>query len=157
MRTFAPISVALCALALASCETMTDREVTGAIVGGALGGLLGSQFGEDEGKVAMTGLGVAVGAYIGHQIGRSMDERAMAAHDRAAQEALWSYPRGRPYAWRSDRYHGEIEPSSNAYRDRYGRSCRRFNDVVIFEDGQRRVVTGAACVDRNGQWVVTGD
>lgn len=157
MANFKILGAAACALALASCAEMTQRETTGAVIGGALGGLLGAQFGEDEGKVAMTGLGVAVGAYLGKQVGHTMDSNALAAHDRAAQEALWGYPQGRPYAWNQGGYRGEIAPTSNAFRDSSGRSCRRFTDTVTFDDGQRRVVNGTACVNRQGQWVVTGD
>ena len=157
MRILKIIAAGACALSLAACETMSDREVTGAVLGGALGGLVGSQFGEDEGKVAMTGLGVALGAYLGTRVGRSMDRAALDAHDRAAQEALWGYPQDRPYAWSHQGYRGEVTPTSRAYRDEFGRSCRRFTDVVTFDDGQRRQVTGTACVNRQGQWVVTGD
>jgi len=152
-----PIAVALCALSLAACETMTQRELTGTVVGGALGGLVGSQFGGRHSDRALaTGLGVALGAYVGNRIGHAMDERDLAEHDRAAQEALWSRGSGQYYDWRTDNAYGQVTPMADAYRDANGRSCRRFTDTVTFRDGYRRTVDGTACANPDGQWVVVG-
>lgn len=158
------IAAGLCALTLstglAGCETlgnMSDREMTGTIVGGALGGVVGSQFGgRHTDRALMTGLGVALGAYVGNRIGHAMDERDVARHDQAAQEAMWSHRSGQPYAWHGDSASGQIAPMADAYRDPAGRSCRRFNDTVTFRDGYRRSVEGTACLNADGQWVVVG-
>jgi len=160
MTALKTVAIGLCALSLASCETMqsmSDRELTGTVVGGALGGLVGSQFGgRHTDRALATGLGVALGAYVGNRIGHAMDERDRAEHDRAAQEAMWSQRSGRPYAWRGYEASGEISPTADAYRDSMGRSCRPFQDTVTFRDGYRRTVEGAACRNADGQWVVAG-
>lgn len=164
MTALKTLAAGLCALtlsgALAGCETlgdMSDREMTGTIVGGALGGVVGSQFGgRHTDRAMMTGLGVALGAYVGNRIGHAMDERDMARHDQAAQEAMWSHRSGQPYAWQGDNASGQVAPMADAYRDRDGRSCRRFNDTVTFRDGYRRSVEGTACLNADGQWVVVG-
>lgn len=155
MNSFKTVAAGLCALSLAACETMGERELTGTVVGGALGGLVGSQVGGDDRTLA-TGLGAALGAYVGNRIGRRMDDRAAEEHARAAQQALWYSGSDRPYAWRSQDVYGEIVPTSAAYRDNIGRSCRRFTDRITFEDGSRHTVSGVACLNRDGRWEVIG-
>lgn len=152
-----PFVVGLCALSLTACAEMSDRELTGTVVGGALGGLVGSQFGgRHTDRALMTGLGVALGAYVGNRIGHAMDERDIAEHDRAAQEAMWSHRSNQYYDWRTNNAYGQVGPTADAYRDRSGRSCRPFSDTVTFRDGYRRTVQGTACLNPDGQWVVVG-
>jgi len=150
------LAVGACALTLTACETGSgDHALGGLLIGGALGGVAGSQFGHGGGKTAMTALGIALGAYVGHEIGRKMDERDQAAHDHAAQVALGDHRTGRPYAWRGTHgAHGSVAPTSEVYADTSGRSCRRFTDTVVFEDGHPQDVSGVACLNRDGQWAV---
>jgi surface antigen len=150
------VTVGACVLSLGACETMSDREMAGTVVGGALGGLVGAQFGHHGDRALATGLGVALGAFVGNRIGRALDERDRIAHDRAAQEALWASRSGYPYTWSGQYAAGEVRPGGDAYRDGSGRSCRRFTDTVTFRDGYRRSVEGVACLNPDGQWVVVG-
>ena len=64
-----------------NCGTVTNVRTTqvrgeasggGAIVGGVLGGVLGHQIGGGRGRDVATVLGVAGGAYVGHQTERNM-------------------------------------------------------------------------------------
>jgi surface antigen len=150
------LAVGLCALSLAACENMSDRELTGTVLGGALGGLVGSQVNRHGDQGLSTALGVALGAYVGNRIGHAMDKRDVAEHDRAAQDAMWNARSGRPHAWSGYAASGEVSPMADAYRDPTGRSCRRFSDTVTFRDGYRRTVDGTACLNADGQWVVVG-
>ena len=154
--TFAkPAAAALCALSLAACETMSQREAAGTVVGGALGALVGSQVGHHDDRVLMAGLGAAVGAYLGHEIGRKLDAREEAEHERAAQRALWESRSERAYGWGVPKgAHGQVRPTSPAYTDQFGRSCRSFTESVTFADGRTQMVDGVACLNRSGQWEV---
>lgn len=144
--------------ALVGCEssTMGDRQLSGMLIGGALGGLVGNQFGHGDGRTLSTGLGLALGAYLGSEIGRSMDQEDRRYHDEAARSGLWDNPQGRPSPWRNPQSgaYGEFTPGSASYADDSGRTCRRFNDRVVFSDGTRHDVEGTACLNRAGEWVI---
>jgi surface antigen len=160
MRALNILVVGAFAASLGACDTfegMGQKELTGTAVGGALGALVGAQFGgRTSDRLLMGGLGAALGGFIGNRIGRSMDERDLAEHDRAAQEALWAQRTGQAYGWNGYNASGQFVPRGAAYRDPMGRSCRAFDDTVTFRDGYRRSVPGTACLDANGQWVVVG-
>ena len=157
MRMLKVVTAGVLALSLAACESMGEHETSGTLIGGALGALIGAQFGgHTSDRVLAAGLGAALGGYVGNRIGRSMDERDRAEHDRAARDALWNNSSGRPYAWRGHEASGQVLPDGAAYRDADGRLCRTFTDTVTFRDGYRRSVEGKACLSPDGQWVVVG-
>ena len=52
------------------------------------GGIIGSQFGKGTGKLLATGAGAVLGAFIGSEIGKKLDERDRAAAAQAEYDAL---------------------------------------------------------------------
>ena len=92
--------------------------------------------------------GALVGAYVGRNIGESMDEL-----DRMkASQALENGPTGSPVAWTNPdsgtRY--QVTPT-RTYYESAERPCREFTtDAWI--DGKRETVKGTACRQADGRW-----
>lgn len=88
-----PICTLAFAAALGTAMTAHAGEGTilGTGIGAAVGGFLGSQIGQGSGQVLSTTLGIAVGGTIGHNIGREVDQDSY--HRRARQNrAVMSDP-----------------------------------------------------------------
>lgn len=60
---------------LAACAgDRGPKEIGGAVIGAAAGGLIGSQIGHGTGQLAATAASVSLGAWLGSEVGRSLDE-----------------------------------------------------------------------------------
>jgi surface antigen len=88
------------ALAVAGCAEgdYGSKQTFGGLSGAALGGLLGAQFGDGKGRLAATGAGVLIGALVGSEIGRSMDEVDRIRANEAVVRSR-SAPIGETIAW----------------------------------------------------------
>ncbi|MBI1778681.1 MAG: glycine zipper 2TM domain-containing protein [Proteobacteria bacterium] len=147
------VAVAAVALALAACQDAGTKQTVGGLGGAAAGGLLGSQFGHGSGKLAMTGLGVLVGALIGSEVGKSMDE---ADRQRAEQARLraQSSPIGEKIVWsnptngHSGSYVATREGTSTA-----GAYCREFQQTITV-GGKTEQGFGTACRQPDGTWKI---
>jgi surface antigen len=136
-------------LSLAGCDSMTNQDV-GTVSGGVLGGLVGSRFGSGGGQIAAIGVGALSGAYIGGQIGRSMDQ-ADRAH---MSNAFENNAIGEPMYWRNDntgiRY--DIVPTRNV--DIEGNQyCREYRSTAVIA-GKTQQVYGTACRQQDGSWQI---
>src|SRR5262249_48133475 len=98
MRTFFSIpSLAIAIAVLPACQTPPSQQDVGMVIGGALGGVLGSQVGGGHGQTAAIIGGTMLGAAIGGNIGRSMDDT-----DRLKMgESLETVRTGVPASWRN--------------------------------------------------------
>ena len=75
---------AVVSLGLAACSSGPGggyKQPAGTLLGAAGGGLAGAQFGTGNGKLAATALGALAGAFVGHEVGGSLD-RADASYGR---------------------------------------------------------------------------
>jgi len=147
-------AVLTAALLLASCADMQGAPKTtgGALVGGAAGGLAGSQFGKGTGSLAMTGLGVLLGAVLGSEAGKSLDRADQIAASQATQRSLETAPTGQISEWRNPDtgHYGSVRPLSTAQRPD-GQVCREFQQTIVV-GGQTQQGVGTACRQADGSW-----
>jgi len=146
--------VIACTIGITGCTTTQGQnEQAGMLIGGALGGLLGAQVDEDEGgwRTAAIIAGTMAGAYIGGNVGRSMDDV-----DRLkTNQTLETVRTGVSSSWTNP-------DSGNQYRVMPTRTyesstgpCRDYSiDAVI--DGRPETVYGTACRQPDGSWRTGG-
>lgn len=146
------IVILLSALLVGGCSTTGgDKQTVGGLTGAALGGLLGSQFGSGTGRLAATGALVFLGALVGSEIGRSMDEvDKMLANEAVLKARTASI--GETITWNNSKsgYSGTV----TAVRDGVsggGDYCREFQQTVTI-GGQSEEAYGIACRQPDGDW-----
>lgn len=137
------------ALALAACTHPPTREQTGAVIGGAAGGAIGSQIGGGRGQIAATIAGTLAGAAIGGAIGRTMDE----VDRMRVQQTLETAPDNEKRTWRNPNTGHEYEATPRRTYERDGQPCREY-EVLATIDGEPEKITGTACRDVYGNWVM---
>ncbi|MBB4284444.1 RT0821/Lpp0805 family surface protein [Roseospira goensis] len=147
-------AVLLAAPVLSACQQAQNnpKQTAGAVGGAALGGLLGSQFGgSTEWKMAATGLGVLLGAVVGSEIGRSLDETDRMRMRQASQQA-YTAPVGQTIRWNNPQSgnSGTFTPVNDGYTNT-GQYCRQFRTTVTI-DGRLEEATGTACRQPDGTW-----
>lgn len=141
--------VAGTALALAACTQTPTREATGTVLGGAAGGIIGSQIGGGRGQMAATIAGTLAGAAIGGAIGRTMDD----VDRMRVQQTLESAPDNEPREWRNPNTGHRYEATPKRTYERDGQPCREY-EVLATIDGEAEKITGTACRDVYGNWVM---
>ena len=118
-----------------------------------MGGLLGSQIGGGSGQLAATAVGVLAGAFIGSEIGRSLDDVDKLKAKKAHQKAR-SAPIGETVSWNN--------PNSGNYgtvtairegTSSQGRYCREFQQTITV-GGDMQDGYGTACRQPDGSWEI---
>lgn len=151
MRKVAPFILVtlLGSMSLTACSNMTNQDV-GTMTGAVAGGLLGSQFGKGGGQMLAIGAGTLAGAYIGGNIGRSMDEvdrmkmNQALEHNSPGQPAYWTNPKT------STSY--TVTPAQTVTYDG-NPYCREYRTVANIA-GKRQQIYGTACKQPDGTWQV---
>ncbi len=149
-------SATLLALSLAACQNMQDnpKQSVGTLLGAGLGALAGSQIGSGKGQLAAVAIGALGGAWLGSEIGKSMDQVDRAAAERTAQASLERNPSGQTSSWSNpDSGHSGTFTPVNVYQSDDGQNCREYETSVII-DGQREVAHGRACRQYDGTWKI---
>ena len=102
-----------------------------------------------------TAAGTFIGALIGHEIGRSMDEVDREKARRAYATASHA-PLGHTIAWNNPRTgnRGTVTALREGTTN-YGRTCREFRQTV-FIGGRQQTATGTACRQPDGSWQLAG-
>lgn len=121
---------------------------TGAVLGGVVGGALGHQVGSGSGQTIATVVGAIAGSVLGRRLGRNMS-----GQDRQLfGSALATNATGQTQHWsnRNDSYW--VTPTSSTYSTG-NRACRKFR-MKAQVNGRTDHVTGTACRQPNGTWVV---
>lgn len=141
------------AVGLASCAQPGQpggitKQQGGTVAGAVLGGIAGSQFGGGTGQIVGAIGGTLIGGYIGNRVGGYLDQRSQAEANQAAQVALQS---GQPQIWQTSTSKGRVVPKK-AYKTASG-VCRPFTTTVNVQ-GKTQVVSGTACKNSQGQWVI---
>ena len=129
------------------------KKVFGGLGGAALGGLLGAQFGSGAGQLIFTGAGVLIGALVGSEVGRSLDEIDRMKANEAIQRARTARI-GESIHWNNPRSgnSGSITPVRNGQSES-GLFCREFRQEVVV-GGKRSHAYGIACRQDDGTWRV---
>ncbi len=154
MKTKNTLSVLLIAGLLGACMDMQNnqKQTIGTLLGAGVGALAGSQVGGGKGKLASVAIGTLGGAYLGAQIGKSMDDVDRMKAGQAQQQALESRPDGVASAWSNPNtgHSGRVTPTKT-YQTASGENCREYQHEVVI-DGKRETVSGTACRRSDGTW-----
>ncbi|GLK81429.1 glycine zipper 2TM domain-containing protein [Methylopila turkensis] len=143
------------ALGLTACGPGREGEGLGTVAGAIGGGLIGNQIGSGGGRVAATVIGAGLGGLLGNRIGAAIDDDARRRASEAEYEALERGYDGRPYAWRSERYRGEVVVGPYYQRESYER-CRTYTRRIYMDDGRVITERGSSCRGPRGRWVEVG-
>lgn len=126
------------------------KQVVGGLGGAAAGGLLGSQFGRGSGNLAMTGMGVLLGALAGGAAGQALDRADQHALERNTPAALNS---SQPIVWSNPQngHQVTVTPLREGWSE--GSYCREFRQTITVGD-RSRVGFGNACRQPDGSWKI---
>lgn len=149
------IALALVAvLAVPACQDMQDnpKQTMGTIVGAGLGALAGSQVGSGTGQMAAIAVGTLAGAWMGSEVGKSLDKADRQYASQATQNALEYTPSGKTTTWNNpdSGNYGSVTPVET-YQTASGQDCREF-ETTITVDGKTEVAKGTACREPDGTW-----
>ncbi|MEQ8711145.1 MAG: RT0821/Lpp0805 family surface protein [Rhodospirillales bacterium] len=140
-------------LLLAGCTQNTgNKEVGGTLLGAGLGGLAGAQFGGGTGKLAATAVGVLAGAWLGNEVGKSLDRADRLAMHNTTQNTLESKPSGTTSSWSNpDSGHSGTVTPQPYYTNSNNQYCRPYTQTVTI-DGRTEKLHGTACRNARGEW-----
>ena len=96
-------SVLLVLAVTVGCQTLQDspKKTVGTLIGAGLGALTGSQIGGGKGKLAAVAIGALGGAYLGSELGASLDRADKLYAQRNAQDSLEYSKTGKALAWKN--------------------------------------------------------
>jgi surface antigen len=129
------------------------KQNMGTIFGGATGALLGSAFGGGTGKIVAVAVGAIGGAFIGNQIGKSMDDTDKLKLEKNAQNSLETVPAGKTTTWKNPDTgnYGTFTPQkTHETSDGY---CREYTQQVTVA-GKTQSAYGTACRQPDGSWKI---
>lgn len=131
-----------------------SKQNIGTVVGAAGGGVIGSRFGQGSGKTAAIIGGTLLGAFVGNEIGASLDRADMAYLGQTQQRALESAPDNTQSAWRNPNSQnaGTVTPV-RTYETGNGQYCREFQQTITV-GGKTQSAYGTACRQPDGQWQI---
>ena len=150
-KTVSAVLLALFFVAGCANSPYGPKQTAGGVLGAAGGGLLGAQFGSGSTQLAATAAGVFIGALLGSEIGRSMDDVDRLKADQAITQAHTA-PIGDTITWNNAKSgnSGTVTPIRDG-TSASGEYCREFQQTVIIggkaEDGY-----GIACRQPDGTW-----
>jgi surface antigen len=142
------ITVLFLSASLVACSSNTRNEDVGTVTGAVAGGLLGSMVGQGNGQVLAIGVGALTGAYLGNQIGKSMDEQ-----DRMRMNAaLTNNSVGEPAYWRNAKNGAsyKVVPKKNVTVSG-NKYCREYQTTATI-NGKQQQMYGTACRQPDGSW-----
>jgi surface antigen len=156
-KTTATVLVGAFAIALAGCENgglQANKQTAGTLLGGLGGAVAGAQFGGGRGQLAAVAIGTLLGAYIGSEVGKSLDRADIAAMERTNQQALETGRSGHTSTWRNpDTGHsGTITPIRTTQAPS-GEYCREYQQTITV-GGRTEQAYGTACRQPDGSWKV---
>lgn len=133
-----------------------SKQTGGAILGGAGGALAGSQFGKGTGQIAMTAVGTLLGAFVGSQVGESLDRADHTYANQAGQNAFETARSGQAVAWSNpdSGNSGTVTPT-RTYEPAPGQYCREYQQTITV-GGKKQQSVGTACRQPDGTWKVMG-
>lgn len=146
----------LVALTLTACESSQNapKQTVGTLLGAGVGALIGSQVGGGKGQLAAVVIGTLGGAYLGSEVGKSLDSADRLIMERNAQDTLEYSKVGSPTAWNNpdSGNSGTFKPT-RTYVATGNEACREF-ESTIYVDGREETATGTACRQADGTWKI---
>jgi len=131
-----------------------QKQTGGTLIGAGLGALAGSQIGSGRGQLAAVAIGTLAGAFLGSEVGKSLDIADKAAMERSTQQALETAPSGQTVAWRNpdSGNSGTITPETAVQRAP-GEFCREYQQTITVA-GKSEKAFGTACRQPDGSWKI---
>ena len=130
------------------------KQTIGTLLGAGAGALLGSNIGGGKGKLAAVAIGALGGAYLGSEIGKSLDYVDRLKAGEAEQTALEKNRAGVATKWHNpdSGNSGKVTPKP-AVQLASGEFCREYEHEIVV-DGRSEIAKGTACRQPNGKWRV---
>jgi surface antigen len=99
-----------------------------------------------------------LGAAIGSEIGRRLDERDRMMYAQTVRFAAERAQVGQRQTWSNPQSGngGTVTPTSVAYRGNDGRQCRNFSETITLKDGKTEQINGRRCKNADGSWEFVG-
>jgi surface antigen len=148
------LALTAAALLLSACITPeAPKHGAGTLLGAVGGALTGANVGKGRGRLVAVAAGTVMGAFLGGEIGRSLDPADRISIAKAQQHAHF-VPVGETIQWSNPESgnHGEIRPLREG-RSNGGRYCREYHNRVVI-NGQSQQAYGVACRQPDGSWQV---
>lgn len=139
---------------LSNCADDPNRKQNmGTVLGGATGALIGSTLGGGDGNLVAIGAGAVIGAFLGNQIGASMDKVDAMKAENNAQNSLEKVPSGHTTTWKNpDTGNSGSFTPKRTYETQNG-YCREFTQVITVA-GKTQSGYGTACRQPDGSWKI---
>jgi surface antigen len=112
--------------------------------------------GGGKGKLAAVVIGTLGGAYLGSEIGKSLDAADRMYMEQNAQSTLEHSKTDERSSWKNpdSGNSGTFKPT-RTYASSSGQSCREY-ETTIYVDGREETAKGTACRQPDGSWKITG-
>lgn len=152
------LTIGVAVLFLSACAedgSLSKRDL-GTLLGAAAGAALGSQIGKrgSAGNVAAVAGMTMLGAYMGSEIGRSLDRADRMHMARATQGALESGKSGSTASWSNpDSGHSGTVTPQPSFTNRKQQYCREYQQTVTI-GGDTETAYGTACRQPDGTWKI---
>ena len=147
----------LLVLVLSACQTNQNapKQTVGTLMGAGVGALIGAQMGEGKGQLAAVVIGTLGGAYLGSEIGKTLDAADRMYMEQNAQSTLEYSKTDERSSWKNpdSGNSGTFRPT-RTYASTSGRSCREY-ETTIYVDGSEETATGTACRQPDGSWKIS--
>ena len=140
-------------LLLSGCEGGTKQQI-GTVLGAGIGAVAGTAIGDGRGQTLAIAAGTLVGAFLGSEIGKSLDKADLAYMNQTQQQTLESVPSGTEKTWHNpDSGNSGSIIARPAVQLADGTYCRDFQQTVT-ADGKTESANGRGCRQPNGEWTV---
>ncbi|HCX67115.1 RT0821/Lpp0805 family surface protein [Parvibaculum sp.] len=152
------LAIGAIALSLAACDQSMyssgiNKQTVGTVGGAVAGGLAGSQIGSGSGQLWATGAGVLLGAFLGGEIGKSLDRADRQYMSQTTYNTLENGRSGQPVRWQNpdSGHYGTVTPQPAYQQGNY--NCREYTQTVYI-DGRSEQAHGTACRQADGSWQI---
>lgn len=137
---------------ISGCATKME---TGTVVGALTGGALAYGLGQDSSKKELwTVLGIGLGAMIGQNIGKQLDERDRILMGQTFNHTMEKAPINATGQWQNpDTGHGGSVTPTRTFVADTGTPCREFTQTVSI-GGKTEEAYGTACRQADGSWKI---
>ena len=137
---------------ISGCATKME---TGTVVGALTGGALAYGLGQDSSKKELwTVLGFGLGAMIGQNIGKQLDERDRILMGQPFNHTMEKAPINATGQWQNpDTGHGGSVTPTRTFATDTGTPCREFTQTVSI-GGKTEEAYGTACRQADGSWKI---
>ena len=157
MKTLLTVSISIllvssCTLTSTGPQEQGPKQAVGTVTGMVLGGKVANDFAEGSRNEGLwTIAGVALGAFLGNEVGASMDRQDALLAERAMLQALEFNKIQQPIAWNNPDTgnSGRVYPTHTITTG--GQPCREFTQEIII-GGKAETAFGKACRMADGSW-----